>query len=145
MKEFLKNNGRGVENCLKMRNLSDFNGIYNIQDVFILDVILEYRCQKIKDETGFDPRCSTSASTLRGAIERIKSKVILTYPRNAEVVDLMESLLNGGYSSVHRRLGFYTEMFTPKSADYMKQKDDIIEQLKNLYDEKNEKTEIAYV
>ena len=30
-------------------------------------------------------------------------------------------------------------MFTPKSADYMKQKDDIIEQLRNLYGEKNEK------
>ena len=99
----------------------------------------------MKDETRFDPRCSTSASTLSGAIERIKSKVILTYPRNVEVVDLMESLLSGGYSSVHTRLGFYTEMFTPKSADYVKQKDDIIEQLRNLYDEKNEKTEIAYV
>ena len=56
-----------------------------------------------------------------------------------KVVDLMESLLNGGYSSVHRRLGFDNEMFTPKSADYMKQKDDIIEQLRNLYGEKNEK------
>ena len=130
---------RKLFNVLKMRNLSDFNDIDNIQDVFILGVILEYRWQKMKDETGFDPRCSTSASTLSGAIERIKSKVILTYPRNAEVVDLMESLLNGCYSSVHRRLGFYTEMFTPKSADYMKQKDDIIEQLRNLYGEKNEK------
>ena len=28
---------------LKMRNLSDLNDIYNIQDVFILGVILEYR------------------------------------------------------------------------------------------------------
>ena len=51
----------------------------------------------------------------------------------------MESLLNGGYSSVHRRLGFDNEMFTPKSADYMKQKDDIIEQIRNFYCEKNEK------
>ena len=59
-----------------MRNLSDFNDIYNIQDVFILSLIA-----KIKDETGFDPRCFTSARTLSGTIERIKSKVILTYPR----------------------------------------------------------------
>ena len=29
-----------------MRNLSDFNDIYNIQDVFILSLILEYRWQK---------------------------------------------------------------------------------------------------
>ena len=59
-----------------MINLSDFNDIYNIQDAFILGGILKYIWQKIKDETGFDPRCFTSASTLGGAIERIKSKVI---------------------------------------------------------------------
>ena len=88
--------------------------------------------RNFKDETGFDPRCFMSASILSGAFERIKSKVILTYPRNVEVVDLMESLLRGGYSSVHTRLGFDTEMFTPKSAEYMKRKDDIIEQLRNL-------------
>ena len=50
----------------------------------------------------------------------------MTYPRNVEVVDFIESLLSGGYSSVHRRLGFETEMLTPKSAEYMKQKGDII-------------------
>ena len=53
----------------------------------------------------------------------------------------MESLLSGGYSSVHTRLGFDTEMFTPKSAECMKQEDDIIEQIRNLYGEKNGKTE----
>ena len=80
MKELLKK----TEGCrklfkrLKMRNLSDFNNIYNIQDVFILGAILEYRWQKIKDETRFDPRCFTCANTLSGAIERIKSKLILT-------------------------------------------------------------------
>ena len=96
---------------------------------------------KIKDKTGFNTRSFTSASTLNGAIERIKSKVILRYPRNIEVVDLMESLLSGGYSSLHTRLSFDTEMFTPNRAEYMKQKDGIIEQLRNIYGEKNEKTE----
>ena len=96
---------------------------------------------KIKDKTGFDTRSFTSASTLNGAIERIKSKVILRYPRNIEVVDLMGSLLSGGYSSLHTRLGFDTEMFTSNRAEYTKQKDGIIEQLRNIYGEKNEKTE----
>ena len=126
---------------LKTRNLCDFNGIYNIHNVFILGVILEYRWQKIKDEIGFDPRCFMSWSNLSGAIERIKSKLILTYPRNVEVVDLMESLLSGGYSSARTRLGFDTKMFASKSAEYMKQNDGIIEQLRNLYSEKKEKTE----
>ena len=107
---------------LKMRNLSDFNDIYNIQDVIILAVILEYRWQKIKENTGFDPRRFTSASTLSGTIERIKSRVILTYPRNVEIVDHIESLLSRGYSSVHTRLGFSEEMFTPKIPKYIKEK-----------------------
>ena len=126
---------------LKMRNLSDFNNIYNIQDVIILAVILEYRWQKIKENTGFDPRCFTSANTLSGAIERIKSRVILTYPRNVEIVDHMESLLSGGHSSVHTRLVFDKEMFTPKIPKYIKEKDEIIKQMRNLCCEKNEKSE----
>ena len=52
----------------------------------------------------------------------------------------MESLLSGGYSYVHTRLGFDTKMLTLKSADYMKRKDDFTEQLRNIYGEKNEKT-----
>ena len=54
-----------------MRNFSDFNNIYNIQDVFILGVILEYRWQKFKNKMSFDPRCFTSASALSGTIEKI--------------------------------------------------------------------------
>ena len=65
---------------LKMRNLSDFNDISNIQNVIKLAVILKYRWQKIEENTGFDPRCFTYGSTLNGAIERIKSKAILRYP-----------------------------------------------------------------
>ena len=76
-----------------MRNPSDVKDIYNIQDVFILGVILEYRWKKIKNKMVFDTRCFTSASTLIDAIETIKAKVILAYHRNVEVVDLMGSLL----------------------------------------------------
>ena len=132
---------RKLYKILRMRNLSDFNDVYNIQDVYILSVILEYRWQKIKEATGFDPRCFTTASTLSGAIERIKSKVILTFPTNVETVCLMESLLSGGYSSVHSRLGFDTEIFTPRSPEYVEQKEDIINNLRDLYGEKNKKQE----
>ena len=133
--------GRKLYKTVKMKNLSDFNDIYNIQDVSILSFILENRWQKVKDETRFDPKCFTSASTLSGIIERIKSKVILTFPKDVETVDLMERLLSGGYSSIYTRLGFNTEMFTPKSLGYVKEKDEIVEKLRNLYGEKNEKAE----
>ena len=113
---------------MKMRNLSDFNDIYNIQDVIVLAVILEYCWQKIKDDTGFDPRCLMSVSTMSGAIKRIKSKA-----------DLMEKFLSVGYSSVHTRLGFDTEMFPPKSKKYMKKKDRILEDIKSVIDDPDEK------
>lgn len=125
-----------------MRNLSDFNDIYNVQDVIILAVILEYHWQKIKYDTGFDSRCFMSSSTLSGAIERIKSKVILTYPTNVETVELMEKLLSGGYSSVHTRLGFDTEMFTRNSEKYMKEKERIIDDMTNLRGEPDEKVKV---
>ena len=127
-----------------MRNLSSFNDIYNIHNIRILAVIFEYHWQKIKNDNGFDLRCFTSANTLSGAIEQIKSKVILTFPRSVEIVDLMENLLSGGYSSVHTRLGFDTEMFAPKSKEYIEQIYNIIEKMKNVCGEpmkkKKEKT-----
>ena len=125
-----------------MRNLSNFNDIYIVQDVIILAVILKYHWQKIKDDTGFDPRCFASASTQSGAIERIKSKVILTYPTNVETVELIEKLLSGEYSSIHTRLGFDTEMFTRKSEKYMKEKERIIENMTNLRGEPDEKVKV---
>ena len=48
---------RKLLKLMKMRNLSDFNDMYDVQDVYILGVITEYRWQKIKEDTGFDPRC----------------------------------------------------------------------------------------
>ena len=53
----------------------------------------------------------------------------------------MESLLSAGYSSVHTRFGFDTEIFTPGSPEYVEQKEDVINNLRDLYREKNEKQE----
>ena len=124
-----------------MRNLSSFNDIYNIHNIRILAVIFEYHWQKIKNDNGFDLRCFTSANTLSGAIEQIKSKVILTFPRSVEIVDLMENLLSGGYSSVYTGIGFGTETFTPKSKGKIEQKNKIIEKMRNICGEHNEKKE----
>ena len=71
MKEFPPKKWEGCRKLfkvLKMRNWSNFNDVYNMQKVFILSVILEYRWQKVKDETRFDPRCFMSVST-EGAID----------------------------------------------------------------------------
>ena len=41
-------------------------------------------------------------------------------------------LLSGGYSSVNTRLGFDTEIFTPKNIYYLKMKDEIVDKLRHL-------------
>ena len=48
-------------------------------------------------------------------------------------------ILSGGYSSVHTRLDFDTEMFTPKSEKYMKEKDWILEDIKSVIGNPDEK------
>ena len=63
----------------------------------------------------------------------------MTFPTNVETVCLMESLLRGGYSSVHTMLGFDTEIFTPRSPEYVDQKEDIFNNLKDLYRGKERK------
>ena len=94
---------------------------------------------KNKESTGFDLRCFTSASTLGGGTEGLKSKVVIIYPKEIETVELAERLLSGGYSSVHTRLNFDSEIFTPITKGYLKKNDDIVEKLRNLFSEPNEK------
>ena len=102
-----------------MRSVKDVNHSYNIQDVVVLSVMLEHWWQKIKVSTGFDPRCFTSASTFSGAIERVKSKIFITFPKGIET-ELAESLLSRGYSSVHLRLGFDNEILPLKQINIWK-------------------------
>ena len=55
---------------LKMRNLSDLNDLYNVQDVILLMVIIENRFQEMQNETGYNPRKINSASKLSSCIQR---------------------------------------------------------------------------
>ena len=48
-------------------------------------------------------------------MKRVKSKVIITLPKDVETVELLE-----------------------KSSDYISKKEDIVQQLRNLYGEKGE-------
>ena len=55
---------------LKMRNLSDLNDIYNVQDVIFLLEIIENRFQLIQDKTKYNPRIINSVSKLSGCKEK---------------------------------------------------------------------------
>ena len=95
---------------LKMRNLSDLNDLYNVQDVILLMVIIENRFQEMQNETGYNPRKINSASKLSCCIQREKSKCILTLPTNNCHVEIFEKTLSGGFSCVNTRLLFDTEL-----------------------------------
>ena len=70
---------------------------------------------------------------------------MLLQTSNIETVKLKEKLLSGGYSSVHTKIEFDTEMLTLKSKEYFKehlsQKDKIVDDLRNIYGEPDEKSQ----
>ena len=103
------NNSKKLFILLKMRNLSDLNDLYNVQDVILLMVIIENRFQEMQNETGYNPRKINSASKLSSCIQREQSKRILALPTNNCHVEIFEKT-SGGFSCVNTRLSFDTEL-----------------------------------
>ena len=64
----------------------------------------------------YNPRKCTSASSLSGCIHRFLLKAIIALPTQAEIVDLFEQTLIGGFSNVNTRLGFDSKIFLPKDS-----------------------------
>ena len=91
-----------------MRNLSDLNDLYNVQDVILLMVIIENRFQEMQNETGYNPRKINSASKPSSCIQREQSKCILALPTGNCHVEIFEK--TGGFSCVNTRLSFDTEL-----------------------------------
>ena len=78
-----------------MSNFSDLNALYNFQDTIILAEIFENRANITHQKFGYNPLKCSSASTLNGTIQRHMSKVIISFPSNADIVELMEKTLIG--------------------------------------------------
>ena len=96
-----------------MRDLSDLNDLYNVQDVIILLEIIENRFQIIQNKVNYNPRIINSASKLSGCIQREKSKCILALPINSVQMEVFEKTVCGGFSAVNNRLAFDTEILMP--------------------------------
>ena len=75
---------------MKMSNISDLNAFYNFQDTIILAEIFENRASIMHQKFGYNSLKCSSASTLSGAIQRHMSKVIISFPTNVDIVELME-------------------------------------------------------
>ena len=89
---------------LKMRNLSDLNDLYNVQDVISLLEVIENRFQAIQDRFGYNLRIINSASKLSGCIQKEKSEVILLSLQITSRWRLLRKPLQGGL--VVSTLGF---------------------------------------
>ena len=96
---------------MKMSNLSDLNALCNFQDTIILAEIFENRASIMHQKFGYNPLKCSSASTLSRAIQRNMSKMIISFPTNADIVELMEKTLIGGISIVNTGVGFDSYIF----------------------------------
>ena len=81
---------------LRMRNLSDLNDLYNVQDLILLLEIMENRFQPMPEKSGYNPRISNSASKHSGCIHREQSKVILALPANNNQIEVFEKTVAEG-------------------------------------------------
>ena len=98
---------------LRMRNLSDLNDLYNVQDVILLLEMMENRFQSMQEKLGYNPRTINSASRLSGCLQREQSKVILALPANNNQMEVFEKTVAGGFSCVNNRFSFDTEILMP--------------------------------
>ena len=96
-----------------MRNLSDLNDLYNVQDVIILLEMMENRFQSMPEKPAYNPRIINSASKLSSCIQKEQTKSILALPVNNTQVEDFEKTLCGGFVCVNTRLSFDTEILMP--------------------------------
>ena len=64
----------------------------------------------------YNPRKFTSASSPSGSIQRFLSKATIALPMQAEIVDLFEQTLTGGFNCVNTRLGFDSKILLLKDS-----------------------------
>ena len=98
---------------LPVRNLSNMNDLYNVQDVILLCKIFEHRVSFMHEMYDFNPRHCNLASTFSGGIERYKYKVIIALPTCLNIIQLFKKALIGGFSCVNTRVAFDTEIVLP--------------------------------
>ena len=127
-----------------MKKLSDLNDIYNFQETIILCEIFENRANQITNRFPYNPRKCSSASSLSGYIHRLLSKTIIAFPTKAEILELFEQTLTGGFSCVNTRLSFDSKILLPKGEENKpNQKFKLIYRIKNELTNKFENKRIV--
>ena len=79
--------------------------------------IFENRASEMSKKFPYNPRKCTSASLLSGCIHRYLSKVIISLPTNAEVVEVFEKTLICGFNCVNTRTAFDKSLLHPRDKN----------------------------
>ena len=117
---------------INLKKLSELNDIYSFQDTIILCKIFESRLIEMTRRFLYNLRKCTSASSLSGCIHWLLSKAITALPTQAEIVELFEKTLIGGFSCVNTRLAFDSSILLPKN-----QQNQPMENIKVIFKIKN--------
>ena len=122
---------------LHLKNLSDLNNIYNVQDTIILCEIFENRAKKMMKKFRYNPRKCTSASSLSGCIHWYLSKATIVLP--TQVI--------GGFSCVNTRLAFGLSILLTENLQYQLKENwkliyKIKNEMKNIFEDKRAVTKI---
>ena len=115
-----------------MKKLLDLNDIYNFQDTIILCKIFENRANQMMNRFLYSPRKCSSVSSLSCCIHRFLSKTVIVLPTKAEIFELSEQTLIGGFSCVNTHLSFNSKILLPKDEENKtNQKFKLIYRIKN--------------
>ena len=94
---------------LRLTKLSDLSDINNFQATTLLCEIFENRVKEMIKKFPYNPRKCTSAISLSGCIHRYLSKAIIALPTQAEIEELFEKTLIGGWRLIR---AFYFQKLT---------------------------------
>ena len=116
-------NGKKFCKILKLKTLGNLNLICNFQDTTILCEIFEER-SSLQKLFKYNAKKCNSASSFSEFVQRLKSKCSIALPTDAEIINVFEKTVMGGYSCVNTRVGFDTDLFlnnTKKENLFLKQ------------------------
>ena len=95
----------------KVENIRGFKSNLQYQDTAILCEIFEERSSLLQKLFKYNERKCNSASAFSACIQRLKSKCSIALPTNAEIIEVFEKTVMGGYSCVNTRVSFDTDLF----------------------------------
>ena len=127
-----------------MKKLLDLNDIYSFQDTIILCEISENRANQMMNRFPYNPMKYSSASSLSGCIHRFLAITTFALPTKAEITELLEQTLIGGFSCVNTLLSFDSKIWLLKDKENKpNQKSELIYRIRNEITNKFENKRIV--